>query len=210
MVAGIFPLLRKWRWDLIALIAFGFVLPAALVILGQITLYNNFRQVFFILPPLFLIAGLGLDLILSLFRRPAIHFLIILLLVLPGLYATIKLYPYEYIYYNQLVGGLQGAYRTFELDYWNLGYQEAQSYINQTAGRNAKIYVDSSKALAQKFARADLLFNTLGRKKSDWVEYDYIIVSTAKNADQDFTMFPTVFVVKRDGVPLMYVKKQNN
>jgi hypothetical protein len=172
-----------------------------------VSLYNNFRQVFFIVPPLFLIAGLGLDWLFQLIQRPLGRVLILFLILLPGLYANVTLYPYQYIYYNQLVGGVHGAYRVFELDYWDLAFKEGQSYINQTADANANIFVGDSKPSAQKFARPDLIFNALGGRKKNWEKYDYIIVSTAANSDERFAEFPTVFVVERAGVPFAYVKK---
>jgi hypothetical protein len=169
-------------------------------------LYNNLRQVFFIFPPLFLMAALGLDWLLSLSRRPILHFLIIFLAVLPGLDANIRLYPYQYVYYNQLAGGVRGAYRVYELDYWDLAFKEAQSFINQTAGPSANIFAGNAKPSAQTFARSDLIFNALGSRRKNWGDYDYLIVGTAQNADEDFDAFPTIFVVERDGVPLAYVK----
>ncbi len=205
VLAGFFSFLKKIYWDLVALVLIWFVLPVAVVILAQVHLYNNFRQVFFILPPLFLIAGLGLDWLFTVFRRPLTRYLIIFLALLPGLYANITLYPYQYVYYNQLVGGVSGAYRNFDLDYWNLAFREAQLYLNQTADKDANIYAGDSKNVAQTFARPDLIFNAYGTK--DYTKYDFIIVSTAKNLDKRFAKFLTVFVVKRDGVPLTYVKK---
>ena len=130
---------------------------------------------------------------------------VLLLVLLPGLYANITLHPYQYVYYNQLVGGVSGAYRNFDLDYWNLAFREAQLYINQTAGQNANIYVDKSRNVVQPFTRPDLVFNAFGAK--DLTKYDFIVVSTARNLDQRFDEFTTVFVVERDGVPLAYVRK---
>jgi hypothetical protein len=202
---GGFSLLKKIRWDFVALVLIWFVLPVTAAMLGRIHLYNNFRHVFFILPPLFLTAGWGLDWLLKFFKRPVIQYLIIFLSFLPGLYANIKLYPYQYVYYNQLAGGVSGAYHYYELDYWDLAFREAQLYLNQTAGQNANIYVDKSKYVAQTFARPDFVYNAFGGK--DLQKYDYIVVSTAENADQRFAKFPTVFVVEEDGVPLAYVKK---
>ncbi len=207
IVVGVVSFLKKLHWDLIALLIIWFILPAAAVIFRQVSLYNNFRQVFFVLPPLFLLAGLGLDWLLSLARRPVIQYGIIFLIILPGLYANIKLYPYQYVYYNQIAGGVNGAYRVFELDYWSLAFKEAQSYVNQTAGENANIFVGDSKPSAQTFARPDLVLNALGSRRKNWETYDYIIVSTAQNDDEKFAEFPTVFVVEREGIPLVYVKK---
>jgi hypothetical protein len=207
VLVGVLAIVKKFRWDLVALFLIWFALPAAGIILTRVSLYNNFRQVFFILPPLFLIAGLGLDWLFQFVQRPSIRVLLLFLILLPGLYANVTLYPYQYIYYNQLVGGVKGAYRAFELDYWDLAFKEAQLYVNQTADTNANIFVGDSKPSAQKFARPDLIFNAFGGRKKNWQKYDYIIVSTAANSDEKFAEFPTVFVVQRAGVPLAYVKK---
>ena len=201
---GLLSFLKKIRWDVIALVLIWFAMPVAAAILGKVHLYNNLRQVFFIFPPLFLLAGLGLDWLFAVAKRPVLHWLVIFLAVLPGLYANVTLYPYQYIYYNQLVGGVHGAYRNYDLDYWNLAYKEAQQYINPIADQNANIYIDKSFNLAQTFARRDLNFNAFG--DTNWAQYDYIIVSTSRNLDKKFAGFPTVYEVVRDGVPLAFVK----
>jgi hypothetical protein len=209
LLIGTVSLLKKLRWELVSLILIWFALPAAAIVLLRVSLYDNFRQVFFILPPLFLLAGVGMDGCLRLIRRPWSRALFFLVILLPGLYANITLYPYQYIYYNQLAGGLRGAYRVFELDYWDLAFREGQAYINRAAAQNANVFAGDSKPSAQTFARPDLIFNALGGRKKNWEHYDYIIVSTAENNDEKFAEFPTVYVVQRDGVPLLYVKKPN-
>jgi hypothetical protein len=93
------------------------------------------------------------------------------------------------------------------LDYWRLAYREAQLYINQNAESNANVLVGNAKRSAQTFARPDLVFNAFSSRRRNWEKYDYIIVSTTENADQELAEYPTIFVVERDGVPLVYVKK---
>jgi len=207
IVLGVYPLIKKHPWDLISLVLIWFVLPVLGVIALRVNLYNNFRQMFFLLPPLFILAGLGLDWLFSFLRRPLLRLVLIVVILLPGLYANVRLYPYQYVYYNQLVGGLRGAYRSFEMDYWNLAYKDAFSFVNQTSGTGANVFVGDAKSSAQPFARADLALNALGGRKANWKNYDYIVVSTAQNADEKFSEFPTVFVVQREGIPLAYVKK---
>lgn len=206
VLAGILSFVKRLRLDLATLILIWFVLPLAAIISFRVNLYDNFRQVFFILPPLFLLAGIGLDWAMRLLQRPMARVLILFLILLPGLYANIRLYPYQYVYYNQLVGGVRGAYGVYEMDYWRLAFREAQAYLNRTAEANANIFVGDSKPSAQTFARPDLVFNALGGRKKNMEKYDYIIVSTAENADKKFSGFTTVFIVERAGVPLVYVK----
>jgi hypothetical protein len=207
MLAGVYSILKKFRPDLVALILIWFILPAGAIFWMRLTLYDNLRQVFFILPPLFLLAGIGLEWLFTLIRGPVRRMVLLFLILLPGLYANITLYPYQYVYYNQLVGGVRGAFRVFELDYWRLTFKEAQTYINQTAPGNANIFVGDAKASAQTFARPDLIFNAFGGRKVNWEEYDYIVISTSENSDEKFAEFPTVFAVERDGVPLVLIKK---
>jgi hypothetical protein len=208
VLAGALSFVKRFRWDLASLVLIWFILPLAAIISFRVNLYDNFRQIFFILPPLFLLAGIGLDWVLRRLQRPIVPFLVLFLILLPGLYANITLYPYQYVYYNEFVGGVRGAYRVFEMDYWRLAFREAQVYLNRTAPANANIFVGNSKPSAQTFARPDLVFNALGGRKRNMAKYDYIIVSTAENADQSFAGvgFRTIFTVKRDGVPLVYVK----
>jgi hypothetical protein len=207
ILAGAVAWLRRGRWDLLALGVTWFALPAAVILIFRVNLYDNLRQVFFILPPLFLVAGLGLDWLFSLLRRPMLRWAVLFLILLPGLYANVTLYPYQYVYYNQLAGGIRGAYRVFELDYWHLAYREAQNYINENAEPDANVFAGNSKPNAQTFARPDLTFNAFGSRRPNWEKYDYMIVSTAENADERFTEYTTVFTVERAGVPLVYVKK---
>lgn len=204
---GALALLRKVQRDLVGLIAVWFVLPVAAIILLRVSLYNNFRQVFFLLPPLFLLAGQGLDWIFAYIRRPSLHIMILVLALLPGLHADVVLHPYQYIYYNQLVGGVSGAFRSFELDYWDLAFMEAQIYINEVADQNANVLVGDSRPSIESFTRPDLCFNIFGNQTKNREKYDYIIVSTTQNHDQKFAKFQTVFTVERDGVPLIVVKK---
>lgn len=204
---GIISLRKRFKGDIAVLILIWFILPVAGIWICCINLYDNFRQVFFILPPLFLLAGAGLDWIFGSIRCSLTRFVILLLIMLPGLYANITLYPYQYIYYNQLTGGIRGAYRVFELDYWHIAFKEAQSYINENALPNANIFAGNSKPNAQTFARPDLVFNAFGGRMKIMEKYDYILVSTTENGDERFAEYPTVFTVKRDGVPLIHVKK---
>ena len=115
----------------ILLIAAGvwFVLPLIGLVASHAPLYDNFRQVLFILPPVFMMAGYAFSKINS----PVARATLIGLCVLPGIVAGIRLHPYEYVYYNQFIGGEAGAFRRFEMDYWGTSYREAAQYLDRTA-----------------------------------------------------------------------------
>ncbi|MEA3349239.1 MAG: hypothetical protein U9Q82_01305, partial [Chloroflexota bacterium] len=115
----------KNRQNLLILVSIWFFIPVIGLVVSRAPLYDNSRQVFFLLPPIFLVAGIALDMIFETIHRPMLKAIIMAALILPGIFQGVKLHPYQYIYYNSIIGGVKGAYRRFELDYWGLSYPEA-------------------------------------------------------------------------------------
>ncbi|RME90383.1 MAG: hypothetical protein D6770_02595, partial [Anaerolineae bacterium] len=118
---------------LAGLVLVWFVLPVVGLVAARSPLYDNFRQVFFILPPVFLLAGVALEAAFRRLRGPILQVALLALVLLPGVWAGVRLHPYEYIYYNRFIGGVDGAFRRFELDYWGISYREAARYVNRVA-----------------------------------------------------------------------------
>ena len=87
--------------ELIELTIIWFIIPFIGFIILRSALYDNFRQIIFILPPIFLMAGVAFEKI----KRPALQIILIVLVILPGIVDGIRLHPYEYIYYNRFIGG---------------------------------------------------------------------------------------------------------
>ena len=58
-----------------------------------------------------------------------------------GLYINLNYHPYEYIYYNSIVGGLAGAHNDYKFpeatDYWATSYRQGMAWLNENAEPNA-------------------------------------------------------------------------
>jgi hypothetical protein len=189
------------------LVLFWFFLPVTAMLVTQSSLYDNFRQLFFVLPPLFIMGGLALDGLFDYFNRNWLNGVLIAVLALPGIYACLQLHPYEYIYYNSLVGGVKGAFRHYELDYWATSYKEAAEYLNKEALPNAVIGVVGTDQIFKPYARPDLKVNYFNGV--DVGEgFDYVVV--ASRANNDLAICPNAKVIKviaRDGAVLTAIKK---
>ncbi len=198
-------LLWKKKFLLIAT-SLWFVLPLAALIISRSPLYDNFRQVIFVLPPVFFVCGLGVDWLFRRLRQPIVRGLIVVSLVLPGIVAGIQLHPYEYIYYNSFIGGVPGAQGRFETDYWATSYRAAMNYVNSIAPANGKIFVAGPSYIAAIYARHDLrIYMDIDMKTQ---VFDYAIITTRYNADRtDFPNAPVVYTIEREGVPLTVIKK---
>ena len=102
-----------------------FALPLGYVVATSLPIYDAYRHFLFMLPPVFILAGLGLDLILRHARWNWMRWVIVCVSVAPGALGIILLHPYEYTYFNSISGGMAAASRNYETDYWLTCYREA-------------------------------------------------------------------------------------
>jgi hypothetical protein len=178
------------KTELLACTLVWFILPLVTFVILRPTLYDNFRQSFFILPPVFFVAGLAFDLV----RKPGLQAALIALVILPGLIASARLHPYEYVYYNQFLGGVEAAVDRFELEYWGTSYREAAREANRIAPPNANVWVDGPAHLFATFARPD--FHIYSPQEAERAE-NYHIVITLARYNWEKTSFPEAEIVYR-------------
>lgn len=181
-VLGLKSIRRPEVAALLCLFGAWFLLPVALVIAARVPLYDNARQLYFLLPPLFLVAGICFDRLFDYLPRPALRLLVVLLAALPGLLVGARLHPYEYTYYNAFVGGTGGAFRLFETDYWGTSFEDMTTHVNSNLPSNARLLVYGPEQIVAAGARKDLMV-FIPRENTN-PGYDYVILLTRSNADQ--------------------------
>ena len=204
-VLGYAMLHRRAQPDLWLTVTLGGLLPLLGLTLSRATLYDNFRQLLFLLPALILLAGLALEALFTWLQPAALRSFVLLVLTLPGLYAIAQLHPYPYAYYNSLVGGTGGASRKFELDYWCTSYREAALWLNKRATNGAIIAGNGPDYLLDLYARQDLV---LRPQEDPDEELDYFVVTSRYN--QDLALHSdanVVYSIGRDGALLAVVKQ---
>jgi hypothetical protein len=195
---------RRIPLDLFLTITIGGLLPLAALVLSRATMYDNFRQILFLLPPLILLAGLALDWIFTLLKPTALRLILLIVIAFPGVYAIARLHPYQYVYYNSLVGGTGGAFRRFELDYWLTSYRETALWLNENVPSNARIGANGPAHLLTPYLRPDLVAQPAA---SDG-QYDYFVNTSRYN--QDLTFYPdapVLYTVERHGAVFAAVKQ---
>jgi hypothetical protein len=137
----VLDMIRGQHQPPLALFLIWTVAPALAIIGLQSTLYDNARQAHFLLPPIFILAGVALERILAWIGRPPVTGAVILIAALPGILAAVQLHPYEYVYYNGLVGGTRGAYGRYEMDYWGTSFRELITHINAEAHDRVNVLI---------------------------------------------------------------------
>ncbi len=194
--------LREKR-ELIELMILWFIIPFIGFVILRSALYDNFRQIIFILPPIFLMAGVVFEKIKNIKWQIAL----VTLCLIPGIAGIIRLHPYEYIYYNSFVGGVNNVQGRFELDYWGISYREAAEYVNKIAPPNATIWVDGPSRLFEIFAREDLKVYSPGEiERAE--HYDYVVVTTRYDLDKrNYPNAKIIYKIARGKAVLTVIKQ---
>ena len=182
------------------------LLPFAAAVIARPSLYDNARQLFFILPPAFLLCGLTFQSIFNWLKQPLIRMFLITLAVIPGLLGIIQLHPYEYIYYNSFVGGVKGAERYFELDYWGASYRNVATYLNANAPEDAQVVVFGPTFSLSRYTRPDIIVINFDEIEPESEPY-YVVMLTRNDYDlQYYPDSPIVYKVEKMGALLSVVK----
>jgi hypothetical protein len=214
VISVVWSLRRKIDWRKVVLIAVWFVVPVIAIVIIHPVIYDNFRHFLFITPPLFIFAAIGFQGIFDWIKKPVLSGGLVMILLLPNLFWLVTLHPYQYVYYNSLAGGVHGAFRRYEMDYWGTSYRAAIEYINQVAPTDSRVIVLATEQLVANFARPDLKIDEYRKLDDDDTEAIpgvYVILTSRHNKDLD--LYPDarqLFSVQRAGVVLAVVKQIEN
>lgn len=140
----------KWikskQSSLLLMTGFVFIFPLLYIIYKDSTVYSSWRHVLFVYPPILILSVIGWEKLFQI-RIKAIRWFgigILLTLALKTEYWMYKNHPYQYMYYNELVGGVKGAYGKYELDYWTQSPKEAVKWILDQENDTSKISIASN------------------------------------------------------------------
>lgn len=96
-----------------------------LLIILNVNLYDEIRQVMFLIPLFFIIS------MSALFILPnKLSYVLLYLFIIFFFYQNIKIFPYNYVWLNNL-SIFTGINNKFELDYWGVSSKKIASFINQ-------------------------------------------------------------------------------
>jgi hypothetical protein len=192
---------------LLIYIGLGFAFPLFGLMLLRSPLYHNFRQTLFLIPAMAMLAALPLELVFKRVTQNWIRGVLIAALAFPGIYSTVKLYPYEYVYYNSLVGGPAGALHRYELDYWRISLREMALKMNEVARPGAVIVITRSAGLFARYARPDLIMDKPINSILDLSSgYDYVVQVTRGKGGDIYPEVEELIVIERDGAVLATAK----
>jgi hypothetical protein len=187
---------RKRDVDLAVLtvVALWLLVPFAATYLPGTVQFNGFRHMLFLIPPIFVFFGFGLKLVFDFLRSRVAQWVIIALLIAPGIRGIADLHPYEYIYFNAYAGGIEGAVGEYDLEYWCISYRDAMEYLNQVAEPKATIFIRRQIYNAIPFGRPD---QVLTKREVDFEKASYVLVCQRYPHDWVWAIGTKVYEVRR-------------
>ncbi len=194
------------------------IVPVIHAVLAKPLLYNGLRHYMFLLPPLVVLATLGLRSTYHLLSnrlgpRAGQAFLAACgALWLAHLTLMVRLHPYESVAYNSLAGGVSGAVGRYEFDYHGNSIREAAERLSrmieeeQENGildpRNGPPYRVS---VCAELIQADEYLSSTFKVTKNWLTSDFFI-SPVQDGCEDAMDGTVLFTIERMGVPIGIVK----
>ncbi len=153
LIALVMTAWTAWREGLLGnprrrdifIVAFMALFPVLCHVIARGPAFTGMRHFIFVVPLVAALAGIGFDLLLKkLETKGRLLAASALTAVMAGLVSNVvtlvQLHPHEYLFFNPLVSGLEGASRRFDMDYWSNMMPEAvaslQTFLDK-GDRNA-------------------------------------------------------------------------
>lgn len=209
---------------LLGFIYFTLLFPIAYVIYKKSVLYDTMRHFFFVYPSLVILAALAFNYFLNRVSGVGKYLVaagILILVALPARFMFAN-HPNEYVYFNEVVGGIKGAYQNYETDYYMNSVKQCADWLKEhenlkIPGRKTLIYSNAIAPTYHYFIKdtTDVLTGYVSYRNRSNVPADYEILYS-RFVDRDLLVsgcFPpeqAIHVVYADGVPLSCVIKKTD
>ncbi|MES2616874.1 MAG: hypothetical protein V4613_03290 [Bacteroidota bacterium] len=134
---GLSLLLGWWKKDKVSFLALLLLIvatffPSMYTIYKKSYVYNGWRHFLFIYPSLMAMAILGWVWLVQWFKSEKFQMMILVVaaitLIKPAVWSVAN-HPYQYMYFNEIAGGVKGANGVYELDYWQQTPREAFAWL---------------------------------------------------------------------------------
>jgi tetratricopeptide (TPR) repeat protein len=201
-------------------IIFSILFPVVFVIYEKSNLYGSWRHFLFIYPPIILLAAIGFSGLIKYLKNKYLIISSLLLMLILSIHPVkfmIRNHPYYYLYYNQLVGGLNGAYGNYETDYYYHTIRGGSEWLSNYLANNKQ---DKPVKIATNFSVNWYFRDRPGiqtfycqydeRSQADW---DYMIVANSyipvnQLKDKIWPPKNAIHVIYADEVPVCAVLKR--
>lgn len=175
-------------------LGFAALFPLACQVIAAGPAFTGLRHFTFLIPLLAVMAAVSLTAMISALAHRQLRLMagavsaVFAAAMLFNAITLVRLHPYEYLAFNEFVGGLPGAMGRYDTDYWaNMmpeGVHDLESYLDKTdrrPGQHYTVAICSESKGFEEAARKDPRFTLT----DDWNRADFFISTTHMHCDKD-------------------------
>ncbi|MES2702311.1 MAG: tetratricopeptide repeat protein [Bacteroidota bacterium] len=216
---------KKYGATYLWMVVFAALFPVLYIIYKKSVLYDGLRHALFVIPPMVVVAAVFVSYLFETLPSKAMKYavagLTLVLVALPARFMFAN-HPNEYVYFNELAGGVKNAHGEYETDYYMNSIKQGYKWLveNELKKYLAKdtmvIATNCMEPLQQYQKVSPVAFHALysrfyQKNQNDW---DYAIYY-GRFLDKEQLLngyFPSsmaIHVIKVDGVPICAVLKND-
>ena len=223
--AAIVYMTRKFKSPYLWMIVFVAIFPVVYIIYNHSILYDGMRHAMFVIPPMVIIAALfyiyAYDNIKQKGARYAVAALVVILVALPARFMLAN-HPNEYVYFNEIEGGIKNANGIYETDYYMNSIKQGYKWLlkNELEKIPAKDTMVIATNCIEPFQyygnTSPIPFKTIYSRfyQKDQKDWDYAVyygrfLDKEQLQNGYFPSSMAIHVIKADGVPLCTILKND-
>jgi tetratricopeptide (TPR) repeat protein len=215
---------KEYKFPQLSFLFFAALFPLFYVIYKKSPLYDGWRHLFFIYPPLMTLSALTFISLINKLKNKygqyAITGLLVLGLALPAKWCIAD-HPNEIVYFNELVGGINGAYGHYETDYYMNSLKQASYKLAKmedlfhtkdtvVVGTNAiEPVIHYFQVINPKIVCVYLRYYQRYEKKWDYAIFYTRFLDKELLLNNYFPPANTIGVIKADNAPLCAIIKKD-
>lgn len=183
--------IKNTRPDVMFLLFFWMAFPIFYTIYKDSNLYGGWRHLMFAYPPMVVLAVPGINQLYNNLKGSYFKLIITVLLLFSitrPLLHDIRNHPYQYVYYNEIIGGIPGAYGNYEMDYYFHSFKNASEWLIEN--RLKKEFNPEKKIIVKSNAGAKYFF----KNYSNYVKAGYTKYYSRGNTDWDYMMVANSYI----------------
>jgi Tfp pilus assembly protein PilF len=219
------PFLQKrdrWNTAVWAMMIFALFFPIVYIIYKKSTLYSEWRHVLFVYAPMIALSSAGWNSLMKYKTGLSVAAMVVLLALFVRPVAwMVQEHPNQYLYFNEFVGGIKGAYTDYETDYWCNSMKQATEWMleNRPEIKNKKTriatnfaYVSAQYYFEKATDSVRMLWARENEKyKEDW-DYAFFGTRTMCKAHIQNAFPPkgTIHTIEVDGVPVLAIVEKTD
>ncbi|MBI4851188.1 MAG: tetratricopeptide repeat protein [Acidobacteria bacterium] len=202
-----------------AMLLFTSVFPVAYIIFKQSNIFDGWRHTYFVYPPIVVVCAMLWNELFSFSKKQVSLILGIWLLIftLEPFFFMIRNHPNEQFYFSPIIGGISGAFKKYEIDYYGTSLRGAIEWLAKTKEviesknklRVNSLYGEPNSAKHYIDKYPQLVF--VGHQEPS--DYSLVLPSIAKHNNELLLNWPppnTIHQIKADGVPLIAIVKNDS